>query len=178
MIRDIVWEWRTRPGLEHLRLDIDADAVRAEGRVVAAAESGVVSLAYQVECDAAWYFRRGAILIDGAAHAIARGTGGWEVNGMARPDLAGCTDLDIRLTPFTNTLPIRRIAWTTGVPMRLDMVYVHLPDFSVSSVAQEYTALGEGRFRYRSLDTGFSAELATDADGLVLEYGELWRRRA
>jgi uncharacterized protein len=177
LIRDIVWEWVGRAGLEHLRVAQGEDGVCAEGRVVVAAEQGVACLSYRVECDAAWRFRAAAIEIGGAAHAITPGAAGWAVDGAPRPDLACCADIDIRLTPFTNTLPIRRLAWAEGEAVRLDIAYVHLPDFSVSRVAQEYTALGGGRFRYRSLATGFTAELATDADGIVRDYPGVWRRR-
>jgi hypothetical protein len=42
---------------------------------------------------------------------------------------------------------------------------------------QAYTRLADQRYRYESLDgSGFSAELAVDADGLVLDYPGLFRR--
>ena len=42
VIRDVVWDWVDRAGLEHLRLERGNDGVRAEGRVVVAAERGAV----------------------------------------------------------------------------------------------------------------------------------------
>ena len=178
LTRDIVWEWVGRAGLEHCRLATNGDAIRVEGYVVAAVENGTAALRYDVECDTDWRFRQARIEIDGAVHRIAHDGAGWRVDGEARPDLADCVDIDIRLTPFTNTLPIRRLALAPDAPVRLAMAYVHLPDFNVSRTEQEYTGLGERRFRYHGLGTGFTAILTTDEDGIVVDYGDIWRRRA
>ena len=37
------------------------------------------------------------------------GAGRWQIDGRDAPDLDGCLDLDIQVTPFTNSLPIRRL---------------------------------------------------------------------
>ena len=87
--------------------------------------------------------------------------GGWIVDGRARPDLAPCRDIDIMVTPFTNSLPIRRLAWVPDAVQVIEAAYIRLPD----------------RFRYRNLASGFTAELAVDGDGLVLDYPGVWRRR-
>ena len=181
MIRDVVWEWCGNEGLEHLRLDTEG-AVRAEGRLVVGIDGAVVGLRYSVLCDAAWRFQAANLQLGSETHGIAHSPAGWEVDGESRPDLHDCIDIDIRMTPFTNTLPIRRLRFAAGEPMRIAVAYIYLPEFSVARAEQEYTALehnglGQRRFRYRSLDSGFTAELATDADGLVLEYGTIWRRR-
>ena len=45
---------------------------------------------------------------------------------------------------------------------------------------QRYTCLEThpqgGRYRYESLSSGFTAELAIDAAGLVIDYQDLWKR--
>ena len=51
-------------------------------------------------------------------------------------------------------------------------------DDVVEPAAQDYTKLGPTRFRYRSLSSGFTADLTVDADGLVVEYPPFWRRRS
>ena len=47
-------------------------------------------------------------------HLESDGEGHWQENGKDRPDLHGCIDIDIQATPFTNTLPIRRLGLKTG----------------------------------------------------------------
>ena len=59
----------------------------------------------------------------------------------ARPDLAGCVDIDINCTPLTNTLPIRRLDWAPGQAHDFVMAYVSVPELTVRPVQQRYTCL-------------------------------------
>jgi hypothetical protein len=94
--------------------------------------------------------------------------------------LDGCHDVDIRVTPFTNTLPIRRLALAPGASAELRVGYITVPDLSIRPVRQRYTCLARsesgGIFRYDSLDSGFRADLTVDAHGLVVEYPGIWMR--
>ena len=151
----------------------------AKGMVVAEVEGIAMRLRYRVACDPGWCFRTAEIALgDGDARrtcVLTRAPGGeWCVDGAARPDLSGCEDLDIMATPFTNTLPIRRLG--PQGPVKLRVAHVRLPSLDVRAVAQEYAPLGPGRFRYRNLDSGFTAELEVDAERLVTRYGTIWRR--
>jgi uncharacterized protein len=184
--RSIVWEWCDRPGLEHLLLDIDAAGSRADGLVMVALSGTLLRLRYAIACDAQWHFRSATIAAesngDTRERRIARGEdGAWTIDGTARPDLVACSDIDIMGTPFTNTMPIRRLVLPPEQQVALDVVYVSIPDLAVSVAAQDYTRREAGtpsaRFRYRSLGSGFTAELSVDADGIVIDYGTIWRRR-
>ncbi|MGE0723920.1 MAG: putative glycolipid-binding domain-containing protein [Alphaproteobacteria bacterium] len=182
--RDIVWEWVGEPGVEHLSLRLGGPSIVADGLVVGRIGQDWLRLRYRVECDPEWAFRSASIAVDGAvpprAIEIARGPDGWTVAGIARPDLAAAGYIDIMCTPFTNALPIRHRRWRRDAPQRLAMSYVRVPDLTVTAVQQEYTLIAPRparRFRYRGLDTGFQAEIAVDRDGIVLDYGAIWRRR-
>jgi hypothetical protein len=186
MHHDIVWEWTDRQGLEHLSLDIAPDGIAAEGIVLVVLDGHPVRLRYSVRCDASWEFREASLAVDqdGAQRSLALardGDGRWRVDGGARADLEGCTDIDIMTTPFTNTLPIRRLALEPDVAATIRVAYIRLPELSVAAFDQEYTRLDPAmpprRFRYRSVASGFTADLAVDADGVVVDYPGLWRRR-
>jgi hypothetical protein len=186
MQRSIIWEWCDRPGLEHLLLDLDSTGSRADGLVMVALSGTPLRLRYAIQCDAQWRFRSAAISAESAGESrerrIARGEdGAWTIDGTARPDLAACSDIDIMGTPFTNTMPIRRLVLPPEQPVALNVVYVAIPDLAVSVAAQDYTRRGTeampARFRYRSLGSDFTAELSVDADGIVIDYGTIWRRR-
>jgi hypothetical protein len=180
MARDIVWEWLDRPGLEHLSLEIRPGAVSARGLMLVQLGPAPVRVAYEVELDGAWTFQRARLTVDqDRALDIVHGPDDvWTVDGKARPDLAGCIDIDIMATPFTNSLPIRRLAFEPDRPLTIQAAYIRLPDLTVEPAAQDYTKLDAARFRYRSLSTGFTADLTVDADGLVVEYPPFWRRRS
>lgn len=184
--RSIVWEWGDRPGLEHLLLRTDAEGVHADGLVMVALAGTLLQLRYAILCDTQWRFRTATITAESNGETRRRqieysGDGSWTVDGAARPDLALCSDIDIMGTPFTNTMPIRRLALPPEQPVALSVVYVSIPDLTVSVAAQDYTRRhSEGPqsgFRYRSLGSDFTAELSVDADGIVIDYGAIWRRR-
>ncbi|HEX6978862.1 MAG TPA: putative glycolipid-binding domain-containing protein [Alphaproteobacteria bacterium] len=186
MHRDVVWEWIRYPGLEHLSLDIGGDGITADGVIVADFGARPIRVHYAVRCDGAWRVRRAAVTADDGgtrrSAELARDAGGnWTVNGARRPDLDGCTDIDIMATPFTNTLPIRNLGLAPDERRQIRVVYVKLPELTLSAADQEYTRLDSAepprRFRYRGLDTGFVADLTVDADGLVVDYPGIWRRR-
>jgi hypothetical protein len=187
MRRDIVWEWADRPGLEHLALDIRADGITADGLVVVQFDSAPLRLRYTVRCEGTWRVREASLALDRGGERstieIRRDDlDHWIVDGAARPDLDGCTEIDIMATPFTNTLPIRRLSLAPDAATPLRVVYVRIPDLSIEAIDQEYTRLDPaeppGRFRYRSLVSGFTAELAVDRDGIVQDYPGIWHRRS
>lgn len=105
------------------------------------------------------------------------GGGRWgEMNGAHRTELDGCYDIDLVCTPFTNTLPIRRLPIQEGHAAELPVVVVDPETLEVRTEVQRYTRLGSHRWRYENLHTGFSAELDVDGFGLVLDYPALFRR--
>jgi uncharacterized protein len=108
--------------------------------------------------------------------------GRWSASGgRLQAGLAGCVDVDISATPFTNTLPIRRLALEPGSSSEIDVLYVAVvPTLELTRVQQRYTCLeaGEhtGRYLYESPATGLRAELVVDGDGLVIDYPGVWDR--
>ena len=186
MATDVGWAATRWPGLEHVIVSADATAWRAQGRVIIA-EERLASVDYEVRCDAAFRVKGLTITVTESAGQAdlmlaADGDGHWQASGTARPDLDGCIDLDIDCTPLTNTLPIRRLDWSAGQAHDLDVVYVSVPDLSVSRARQRYTLLVPGAgdevdprvFRYES--GSFRADLPVDSDGLVVDYPGLWAR--
>ena len=186
MHRDIVWEWVDRPGLEHLSLNVADDAITAEGLVVVALGGDVVRLNYSVRCDGGWNVREASLSLDDkegrrSTRLVRDDRGDWLVDGVKRPDLVGCTDIDIKATPFTNTLPIRRLTLDTDAPTGLRVAYIDIPALRIEPFDQEYSRLDPAvpsrRFRYRSVVSGFVADLEVDEAGVVIDYAGLWRRR-
>jgi hypothetical protein len=88
--------------------------------------------------------------------------------------------VDISITPFTNTLPIRRLSLAVGSSTILKVVYIKLPELHVFPFEQRYTCLdvsaNGGTYRYESLSSGFTADLPVDHDGIVLDYPQIWKR--
>ncbi|GAA2273879.1 putative glycolipid-binding domain-containing protein [Glycomyces scopariae] len=164
-------EW---PGSEDLDLSADGTGVVADGLVVAAVDGQAVRMAYRIECDPDWRTRSVRIELHGEPprRLTGDGNGTWFEDGRERADLAGCIDVDIALTPFTNTLPIHRLGLAAGESADLAIVYVQpVPRLDISRAEQRYTRTDTG-YRYGS--GTFRADLTVDADGLVTAYPGLW----
>ena len=178
MRKDVIWAAVQWPGLEYVIALAGADGVRADSQLVMA-EEGPARVSYQLECDARWRFRALSISVTGpdderALTLTAEPGGRWTVNGEHRADLESCTDIDINVSPLTNTLPIRRLDWADGQAADLEVAYVSVPELTVESVHQRYTMLAAGLFRYES--GSFRTELPVDEDGFVLDYPGIWTR--
>ncbi len=105
------------------------------------------------------------------------GSGRWgEMNGAHRTELDGCYDVDLACTPFTHTLPIRRLPLHEGHAAELPVVYVDPETLGVRPDLRRYTRIGSHRWLVEQLETGTSAELEVDEFGLVLDYPALFRR--
>ena len=95
-------------------------------------------------------------------------------------ELDGWIDVDISATPFTNTLPIRRLGLEHGESEELTVTYIRVPELLVGPERQRYGCLEAqtdgGLYRFEALPSGFTAELPVDVDGLVIDYPGLFRR--
>lgn len=99
--------------------------------------------------------------------------GNWTVDGKKTRGLKGCTDVDLGVSPSTNTLPIRRLNLGIGQSKEIKAAWVLFPALTVEKSAQTYTRLDEFTYHYAS--GTFGADLVVDDDGLVASYAE-WRR--
>jgi hypothetical protein len=184
---DVLWAAWDGRGLEHLRLRVEADSVRADSLIIAVDDGGRPYRArFWIECGGDWTVRHARIeLLEEPPRALdlhADGRGRW-TNGVTGAALAldGCVDMDVYPSPFTNTLPVRRLPDPAiGRPVAIDVAWVVLPELTVQVARQEYTLLARtadgARWRFRGLDSDFTAELDVDRDGLVRDYPDLARR--
>jgi hypothetical protein len=175
------WQDWAGQGLQHLVLREGSEEVVAEGAVLDPGEGVPFAARYRIACDGAWRVRRVEAALVGDDRRIdlaSDGAGHWR-DGAGRPvpHLEGAIDVDLPLTPFTNTLPIRRLALRAGQSADIRVVYIRLPEFTVTIDPQRYTCLDPGRrYRYESLDSDFVREIEVDAQGLVVTYPGLFRR--
>jgi uncharacterized protein len=183
---EATWAQWDGPGLEHLRLRLRESGIEADG-VVAGEEGGIAFRArYVIRCDPRWRTRELVVdPLDGSdpLHLRSDGEGDWhEASGRALPELRGCIDVDLSVTPFTNTLPIRRLDLREGEFSEIAVVYANVPAMLLDVSSQRYTCLertpGGGLYRYedRGMFRGFTADLPVDGDGLVLDYPGIFRR--
>ncbi len=174
------WQDWSATGLEHLVLTEEPDGILAESAIVASVDGEAIGVRYRIQCDSKWRVRKAGIARVGDAHTIhlaSDGTGTWlDGNGVAQPRLDGAIDIDISVTPFTNTLPIRRLNLKQAQSVEILVVYILLPGLEVLTDRQRYTRLGEALYRYESVDSDFTRDIEVDRHGLVTNYPGLFRR--
>ncbi len=189
---DVMWEPIPPPGLEHLRLTIGPTEIIAASMIIGVWDDAPFHLRYEIRCDEQWRMRElqcemlsttFAQFPTASLHLLSDGEGHWtNATDEPQPVFDGCIDVDIMATPFTNTLPIRRLKLAQGESQQLAMVYVALPDLAVSRMEQRYTCVKHsgkagdftGRYRYESVASGYTALLDVEGMGLVTTYPDLY----
>ena len=155
--------------------------LQLNGTILAVHENQPIEVYYQVFCDSDWRTRevkvqqRNGLVESDLKLSVNDGT--WSRADRGRlPELADCIDVDIELTPTTNTLPINRLNLAVGESAEILAAWIRLPTFVIIPARQRYDRLSESTYRYTSLASGFQAEIEIDRYGLPVRYGNIWER--
>ena len=175
------WQDWSGSGLEHTVIHRSSAGISVDGTVLSGGIGDRFAVRYRLRCDGSWTLREAEIQLAGDAGAItlvSDGKGEWEDGtGRALNHLAGAIDIDLSVSPLTNTLPIHRLRLAKGKSQDIFAAYVHFPDLGVTIDPQRYTCLEPmRRYRYESLDSDFMREIEVDSDGLVMVYPGLFKR--
>lgn len=187
-IEHVRWASWDGTGLEHCTVHRSSDHVLIESSIVGDRGGTPYGAYYRVRCDGDWRTREVRLVYVGGfdMHVASDGEGRWtdQANGNTPlPDLNGCLDVDIGVTPFTNTLPIKRLALAERETRVIQTAYVPLPSgiegerLLPRPVDQRYTCIAlDRRYRYEGLFRNFTADLAIDERGFVIDYPDTFRR--
>ena len=179
----LFWRRVDVEGLERLELTVGPEGVAAASAVICL-EAGGFRLEHRWRLGPDW--RAQSVTVErwnaqghGGLRLERAGTG-WRVDGAARPDLDGAEEPDLSVTPFCNTLAVRRTPERAGASLALDVAFIDGPALTVARSRQRYNRQGPGRLRYvdLGLSRGFEADLVVDDAGLVLSYQHLFERMA
>jgi hypothetical protein len=96
------------------------------------------------------------------------------LNGDPYVDANNIYDIDISLTPSTNTLPINRLQLKDGEQQIIEVIYFDIFDRKIKPVKQVYTRLTSTLYIYENYDKTFKANILIDEQGLVIDYPELF----
>jgi hypothetical protein len=177
------WRWVWLPdlgeGAEAFSFRATDRGYQARGEVSATLDGAPLHASYLVETDTSW--RTGHVRVDvkggGTLEILSDGAGHWRrADGTALPDLDGCLDPDISMTPFTNTVAIRRLGSRVGAAADIKVAYILVPELTLRAAPQRYTHLSRQLWRFDGLDIDFTADITVDDDGFVVEYPGLFQR--
>jgi len=181
--RALVWKNLLLDGRDYCALWHVADGWLLKGTVIGVLKDQRPVLAsYEIYTDENWLTHRAHVerTIGRDAKTLdlsVESRGVWRSAGQELLALRGCDDVDLALTPATNTLAIRRLNLDVGSSASLIAAWVKFPDVAVQPLSQRYTRLAKDRYRYES-NTGFSAEIRVDDLGMVISYPGAWERMA
>lgn len=172
------WESQLLDSVEEFVLSPVSEGQRLTGTTLILHNGARVEIEYTVDTNSDWSTRHASIDIPALATSFdVRVESGdhWFIDGDHRTDLDGCVDIDLGWTPATNTLPIRRLRYATGIPRTIRAVWLRWPELLFVPAEQTYTRQSDDRWTYESGD--FAADLAIDEHGVVLTYGDppIWR---
>jgi hypothetical protein len=174
--RALLWRYVRDEGLEYCSLwELpDGGGWALRGTAVVSYGGRPTEVRYRVVCDRAWRTRSVHVGVvsgeDKASLRLRADEGRWFAGDREVPQYAGCVDVDLGIGASTNTLPIRRLGLEVGQAREIEAAWVRFPDLSLEPLAQRYTRLSERRYRYESIESGFTADLEVDDLGLVLVY--------
>jgi hypothetical protein len=173
-VKTVNWAGWDGTSSEHLEYAETPENVTAISRY----SEGDYRARYEIVCDANWHVRMTSIYMpDKTIHLNADGNGTWSnESGTLLEELAGAIDIDLTITPFTNTLPIRRLKLTPGQSAEINVAYVEFPEGKIRTDTQHYTCLNERLYRFEAVEIGFIREIEVDEQGLVTNYPGLFRR--
>lgn len=145
-------------------------------------EEGPFRLTYRLTWDEGWRLRDADLVVmtkrsTRSLSLRSDGRGHWrDGEGRTAEELDGCVDVDIWPTPFTNTLAIRRLQLGAGDRQEIDVAYIDALAGELMQKRQAYSALPGGDYQFESLESGFTARLAVDEYGLIVDYPGLFAR--
>ncbi|WP_407662877.1 putative glycolipid-binding domain-containing protein [Mycobacterium tilburgii] len=182
----LTWRAPDISRMESVRVQVSGKRIKATGRIVAAATDSNPALGafYELQTDDSGATKRFGLTITLAERerqlAIARDEENmWMITdhqGEWREGYQGALDVDVVFSPFFNALPIRRLglhehADSTALPM----VYVNVPEMSVTPATVSYAS--EGRLDGIKLHSPVAdTTVSVDADGFIVDYPGLAER--
>ncbi|MCR8843867.1 putative glycolipid-binding domain-containing protein [Paenibacillus sp. SC116] len=175
-----VWNQLLDNGMEYCSLELES-SIEITGKVIRVHEGERYFVEYTVNCDQTGsteevhlYYRNESM---SNTVIISRdGNGCWTRDGQVMEGVSDAKDIDIGITPSTNILPIRRLQLAVGESAEVITAWVRFPEFDVQPLKQEYTRINHATYRYRSIESGYTAILKVDERGIVEDYEDEWIR--
>ncbi|MBM7837332.1 hypothetical protein JOC54_000563 [Alkalihalobacillus xiaoxiensis] len=176
----LVWKSLEFFGIEYVGLTQTESEIRVISTIIKSETAKPEKIEYSLTLTLDWQVKQLYVKNSRYQHVIQlfqNEMGCW-VNqfGEEIPQLRGAVDVDLSCTPFTNSLPIKRLPWELNQPINLEMVYVDASSGAYRKVTQSYELLDAKEefqlFHYKS--GAFQSKILANRDGIVSEYPNLF----
>lgn len=181
MQTNVLWTGREYYSLENCLVNTTANGSEITSTIIGHYEKKIYQVGYSIKTNGNWetvFFEINArhsnqiqsIRLEGD------GRGNWMSEGKEMTQFNGCLDIDIPLTPFTNTLPINRLRLEVNQTQEIRVIYLDLLAHQITPVRQKYTRLSHLEYQYENIPNDFEAKIQVDESGLVVDYPSLFVR--
>jgi hypothetical protein len=170
----VSWDGLESNSTETCCVSESADGFRAESTI----HGTLGQCMYTLIADDHWRFRLLALVLGSRSLRVEFDGTVWTVDGRERQDLEAAREVDVSISPLSNTLPIRRLELAIGESADITTAYVAVPELTVVPDPQRYSRLADHEYRYESRDSNFDRVVTVDEHGLVVTYPGLFARSA
>lgn len=180
MQKSIVWEGLAYDTEEHCSVNFLDQGIVVRSEIEGWSGTKAVYAEYVLHLDSHWETTQAEIDFHVSDHQHSwhfrrDDNGNWSDNaGKEYPELKGCRFVDITLTPFTNSLPIRALHLNEGDSAEFDLVYFDILENNISRDRQKYTRMPGNIYRFENDGGNFVAMITVDEDGFVIHYPGLF----
>ena len=179
MQTNILWTGREYYSLENCLVHSAENGAEINSVIIGTYESKIYRVEYQIKTNENWetiFFEIKSRHSNTTEHLKfeSDGKGNWFSNNKRADQFNGCIDIDIPLTPFTNTLPIKRLNLKQGEEQQIRVIYLDMLEGKIKPVHQKYTRLSKTEYQYENVPNDFDAKITVDDFGLVTDYPALF----
>lgn len=175
MQQNIIWSSKQFQSLENCRIISTPSGFEINSNLISINQNKIVNVEYIILTTKNWKTRSFQIdlLMDGNKTTFnyeSDTAGNWTTNGEPAEELGSCIDIDISITPFTNTLPINRLLLNDGDKQKINVLYIDIMEQKIKNIEQRYTKIDAHTYLYQNITSAYETEIIVDEWGLVKEY--------
>jgi hypothetical protein len=182
MQTNILWSGIEYKSLENCIIDSDKSGVKINSTIIGFYHSKIYQVEYVIKVNERWEtyycFVKSQIDKEIKIAELKKDKNKWLVNGEYADRFDECMEVDIPLTPFTNSLPVNRLQLVDGQEKNIDVIYIDLLEDSIKKVKQKYRRISAEVYHYENVPNDFEAEITVDEAGFVIDYPQLFTRTA
>jgi hypothetical protein len=178
MQTNIIWTGKLYHSIENCLLTKTPAGNEIASTIIGDYENQIYKVEYHIRTNENWetIFVSLRTQVDNSIEIVKleKKDGSWLLNDRHSDELKDIFDIDISLTPFTNTLPINRLQLKDNERQVIEVLYFDILEKKIKPVKQIYTRLATDHYIYENYDKSFKADIKIDGQGLVTEYPELF----
>jgi hypothetical protein len=183
MQTNLLWTGREYYSLENCLVDVLSAGTEIISTIIGKYKEKIYKVEYLIKTNQNWE----TILLEiysrhsdktQSIRLQSDGKGNWTSNDGNAEQFKGCIDVDLSLTPFTNTLPIKRLRLNQNQSKEIQVIYCNLLEEQIKPVRQKYICLSKTKYHYENIPNDFEATIEVDEEMFVVDYPSLFFRTA